>query len=104
MLWHTVVVMTRLELLKKHRQAIGKIAERHGARDLRAFGSVARQEDRSGSDIDLLVHLERGRTYFDYVRLKRELEEYLHCPIDLVLDTAIKPILRKEILRTAMPL
>ena len=41
------------------------IAAKHGARNIRIFGSVARGEARSDSDVDFLVDMEPGRTLFD---------------------------------------
>lgn len=47
--------------------------------DVRIFGSVLRGEDTEQSDVDVLVHLDTGRTYFDFLRLKRDLEEEIGC-------------------------
>jgi predicted nucleotidyltransferase len=46
--------------LQAAREAVLAVAHRHGARNLRIYGSVARGQDRPGSDLDLLVDLERG--------------------------------------------
>ena len=52
-------------LLKSRREEIISIAARHGARNVRVFGSVARGEDDDKSDIDLLVEFESGRSLLD---------------------------------------
>jgi predicted nucleotidyltransferase len=52
--------MTPLELLQQKRDDIRRIATKHGAYNLRVFGSVARGEARPDSDIDLLI--EKGPT------------------------------------------
>lgn len=96
--------MTRLEFLKKNRQHILNLAKKHGAQNVRIFGSVLRKEETKESDIDMLIHLEAGRTYFDVIHLKQDLEEELSFSVDLVLDTAIKPIIRDKILDSAEPL
>jgi predicted nucleotidyltransferase len=54
------------ELLKEKREAILCICAKHGARNVRVFGSVARGEADEQSDIDLLVDMEPGRTLLDY--------------------------------------
>ena len=96
--------MTGMELLKKNRSDIFRIASHYGASNLRVFGSVARGEDNSGSDIDLLVSMERGRSYFDLVGFWQELEDKLHCKVDVVTDGGISPYLREHILSEAKPL
>jgi predicted nucleotidyltransferase len=74
-----------------NRAAIKDAAARHGASNVRLFGSVARGEalPGSGSDVDLLVTLEDGRTLFDIARLRVELEEMLHTPVDVVADSGL---------------
>jgi len=79
-----------------------RIAKKYGAENIRLFGSAIRGEDTNKSDIDFLVTLQPGHTYFDVVRLKRELEEELNRPVDIVLDTAVKSMLKEEIFRTAV--
>ena len=60
--------------LHRHRDAIAAIAERHGASNLRLFGSVGRGEERADSDIDLLVDLADNAGFGDYLALVEELE------------------------------
>ena len=96
--------MSQLGRLRRQRRDICRIAQMHGGTNVRIFGSAVRGEETCDSDIDFLIHLESGRSYFDYVRLKRALEEYLSCPVDVILDSAIKPMLRDEILHTAQSL
>ena len=47
--------MSTLELMRQHRDEILRIAARHGARNVRVFGSVARNAERVDSDVDLLI-------------------------------------------------
>lgn len=96
--------MTAKQLLEARREKILQVAAKYGARNVRVFGSVARGEDRPGSDLDLLIDMEKRRTLFDFVRLWQELEETLGCSVDLIEEGGIKPRLREHILRDARPL
>lgn len=83
-------------------QAIKKqivpILKRQGVTKAALFGSCARGEEKRNSDIDLLIKLKRGKTLFDIVRLKSDLEERLGRKVDLVEYDAIRPLLRDIIL------
>ena len=70
--------------LQKSREAVLEVAARHGASNVRVFGSVARGTATASSDIDLLVDLERGRTLFDLAALWRDLESLLGRRVDVV--------------------
>jgi len=92
------------KLLQAKRDEILRIAEKHGARNVRVFGSVARGETDEVSDIDLLVDMEAGRSLFDHAALWLELEESLGCKVDVVSERGIKPRIRERVLREAVPL
>ena len=94
--------MTLMQLVHQHRAAIMRIGKQYGAENIRLFGSAIRGEDTNMSDIDFLITLKSGYTYFDLVRMKRDLESELKRPVDIVLDTAVKPMLKEEIFRTAV--
>jgi predicted nucleotidyltransferase len=66
-----------LNSLAPYRQKILDAAARRGARNVRVFGSVARGDDRSDNDIDLLVDVEAGRTLLDVIGLEQNLHEIL---------------------------
>lgn len=72
------------QLLQEHRTEILELAAHHGAKNVRVFGSVARGQSTRGSDVDLLVDLERGRTLLDQVRLSRALNALLPVEVDVV--------------------
>ena len=91
-------------LLSKHRETILQAASRHGASNVRVFGSRAKGAGVRGSDLDLLISLEEGRTLLDLVRLKRELEQLTHREVDLVTEKALSPYMRREILADAVRL
>jgi uncharacterized protein len=71
-------------LVEQHRDEIRAAAERHHGRRVRLYGSVARGQEREGSDIDLLVDFTPGSSLFDLIRLNRELEDLLGHPVDVV--------------------
>ena len=92
------------ELLKARREEILRIAAKHGARNLRVFGSVARGEADEQSDIDLLVEMEPGRSLLDHAALWLELQELLGRKVDVVSERGIKPRIRDRVLAEAVPL
>jgi predicted nucleotidyltransferase/DNA-binding XRE family transcriptional regulator len=95
---------TGRDLLQRRRERVIEMAGRHGATNVRVFGSVARQEERDDSDIDLLVDLEPGHTILDLVGLRRELTEALGVPIDVTTVRMLKKHLRAHVLAEAVPL
>ena len=69
-----------------------------GIRSLRIFGSVSRNEQHEGSDVDVCVDME-PKVYM-VVRLKRFLEDLLQCSVDVIrLHKHINPYLLDEINR-----
>ncbi len=65
------------------------IASRHRARNVRVFGSVARDEDTPNSDLDLLVTFDDDASLLDQARLIDELEKVLGHRVDVVSDQAL---------------
>ena len=92
------------ELLKGDRKEILDLAAKHGARNVRVFGSAARGEAAETSDVDLLVNMERGRTLLDLVGLWQDLEELLGCKVDVIAEGGISSYLREQIIEEAVPL
>ena len=92
------------ELLASRREEILRIAAKHGAHNVRVFGSVARGEAGENSDIDLLVELEEGRSLLDQAGLVLDLEELLGRKVDVVTEQGLYWLLRRRILKEARPL
>jgi uncharacterized protein len=90
--------------VRLRRDVLHQIATRHGALNLRLFGSVARGEERPDSDIDLLIDLADDRGFGDYLALAEELETLLHRKLDLVLARSLSPHFRPYIEADATPL
>lgn len=95
---------TRNALTPGQRQALRAIAERHGGRNVRVFGSRSRGEARPSSDLDLLVDMRRGSSLLDLIGLKYDVEEALGLEIDVVTEAGLSRHLKDQILRQAVPL
>lgn len=91
-------------LVKNKRDDILRIAEKHGAHNVRVFGSVARATDDETSDVDLLVDFEKGRSLMDLAGLEIELKELLSRKVDVVTTGGLSPYLKDRILAEAKPL
>jgi uncharacterized protein len=76
------------ELLKEKREAILRIAAKHGAHNVRVFGSVSRGDANEQSDIDFLVDLEPGRSLLDLGGLLMDLKDLLGRDVDVVTEGA----------------
>lgn len=92
------------ELLNNYRSEILKIAEFHGAYNVRVFGSVARGEARVDSDVDFLVELEQNRTLIDQIALIQDLQGLLGCKVDVAEPESLHEIIREKVLDEAVPL
>lgn len=96
--------MTVLELLKDKREEILRIAQKHGARNVRVFGSAVRGEATDGSDLDLLVEVGEETSPWFPAGLVEELEEVLGRRVDVVTEDGLYWLLKRRILREARPL
>jgi len=92
------------EILREKRDDILRIAARHGASNVRVFGSVARGEASAQSDVDFLVELERGRSLLDHAALMVDLESLLGRRVDVATERGLKPRVREHILQEAVRL
>lgn len=90
--------------LSAKREEVLACAARHGARNVRVFGSVARGEADASSDIDILVDLEEGRSLFDLGALAVELEELLGRHVDVVTERGLHPRIEERVLAEAISL
>jgi predicted nucleotidyltransferase len=92
------------ELLSSKRPEILRAAESHGAMNVRVFGSVARGEASAESDVDLLIHLKKGRGFTDPMGFCEDVETVLGRRVDVVTDDGLSPFLRATVLAEAVPL
>jgi uncharacterized protein len=93
-----IEAMTRrvvISRIRRHRAQLTKL----GVKSVSIFGSVARGEDSTGSDVDILVEF-KGRATFDrYMDTKFYLEELLGCKVDLVTLRALKPRMKPSVMQ-----
>jgi hypothetical protein len=92
------------ELLLPLREEILQIAAKHGAYNVRVFGSVARGEAREDSDVDFLVELEPKRGLFDYIALMQDLAELLGRKVDVAEPETLHELIREKVLSEAVAL
>lgn len=96
--------MTLLDEVQSKREDILRLAEHRGARNVRLFGSVARNEAGPESDVDFLVDLEPGRSLLDLGGLLMDLQKLLERKVDIVTEAGLRPRLRPRVLQEARPL
>ncbi len=92
------------EILKPKREEILRIAAKHGAYNVRVFGSVARGEARPDSDVDFLVELEPRRSLMDLGGLLADLEDLLSRKVDVAEPDGLHWYIRDRVLQEAVPL
>ncbi|NET61263.1 MAG: nucleotidyltransferase family protein [Symploca sp. SIO2E6] len=91
--------------LQEKRDAILEIATKHGAFNVRIFGSVAREEETENSDIDFLIDYDLAKIppWFPG-GLLMDLQDLLKCKIDVVTEKSLSPLIREGVLKEAKPL
>lgn len=94
--------MKRDEALRALRQERKELAERYHVASLALFGSVARDEARSDSDVDILVEFSQPVGLFLFIELQQELEKLLGCKVDLGTPRSLKPRIKEQVLREAI--
>ena len=97
--------MVTLDALRaERREEILRLARRRGAHSVRVFGSVARGQANAGSDLDLLVAWEPGRSLLDHAGLVQDLQELLGVHVQVGTEKSLHWYVRERILREATPL
>ena len=91
--------MTRDEILEALRQQGPDLRTRFKVRSIGLFGSFVQNEPRKGSDIDLLVEFEEAVGLFHYIALEDHLSQLLGRKVDLVMRSALKTYIGREILK-----
>ncbi len=96
--------MVALSEVLQRKTDILRIADEHGARDVRVFGSVVRGESVRSSDLDLLVRMDEDRSLIDRIALKHDLEDLLGCEVDVINERALAPRVRERVSREQVKL
>ena len=96
-------MLTR-KTIRRRRGAVLEIAAQYGAHDVRGSGSVARGDPAEGSDLDLIVRFEPGRSLLDHGGLVMDLRELLGVKVDVIDEEAMRPRFRDRALKEASPL
>ena len=91
------------EYLSKLRQHRPELEARFGVRSLGVFGSHVRNEDRQGSDLDVLVSFEKTPGLLSFLALENHLADLLGVKVDLVMEDSLKPGIGERILRERVP-
>ena len=92
------------QLLEEKREEIRRIAAKHGAMNVRVFGSVSRGEARQDSDLDLLVDTGPETSSWFPAGLVLDLEEILGCKVEVVTEKGLNPYVKERVLQEALPL
>ncbi|EKU98366.1 putative nucleotidyltransferase [Leptolyngbya sp. PCC 7375] len=96
--------MTLLEALKDQRSQILEIAAKHGAYNVRVFGSVVRGEDTPESDIDFLIDYDPKKvTPWFPGGLLMDLQDLLGRKVDVLTERGISPLISERVLAKAKP-
>lgn len=97
--------MVTLETLRAdRREAILRLTQDRGARNVRVFGSVARGDATEGSDLDLLVEWEPGRSLLDHAGSVQDLQDLLGVKVHIGTEKSLHWYVRDRILSEATPL
>ena len=96
--------MVTAEIIRDKKEQILALAARHGASNLRVFGSFANGTADENSDIDILVDLEKGRSLFDLGGLLMDLQQLLNRKVDVVTENGLHWYIKERVLREAKPI
>jgi predicted nucleotidyltransferase len=94
--------MKREEVLRILHEHESELREKYGMQSLSLFGSVARDEARTNSDVDLLVEFNRPVGLFGLIALQNYLEKLFGCKVDLGTPCSLRPELRNQVLQEAL--
>jgi predicted nucleotidyltransferase len=90
--------------IHNRREEIIAVAKRHGAFDIRLFGSVARGDATNASDVDFIVRFDAGRSLLDHGGLIADLEDLLGTHVDVVSERGMRDRFRDHVMKDVVPL
>jgi uncharacterized protein len=79
------------------------LEKNYGVKEIGIFGSYVRGEQKPKSDIDVLVDFSGSVSLLDFIHLENELSDLLGVKVDLVMKTALKPRIGRNILEEVVP-
>jgi len=92
----------RLHLKEDIKEIIISILVKHGIKRILVFGSYARNEATTKSDLDLIVDFPEGTSLLDHIGIEIELSEALNMKIDLLSRNGISPYIKDHVLKEAI--
>jgi len=87
-----------LQILRLHQDELRKL----GVKSLELFGSVARNEANSNSDVDLLAELSESMSLFQFIKAKLYIQDLLNCDVDLGTKDALREHLRQPVIEESV--
>ena len=92
------------ELVEKYRSQILSLAKQNGLSNVRVFGSMARNDAGSDSDLDLLVEIDKGKSGFALGGFLTGVSKLVHRKVDVVTEKSLHPRIREKVLHEARAL
>jgi len=90
-------------LVDSNREAILLLAQKNGVRNVRVFGSMARNTASDRSDLDLLVDLEEGASGFAMGGFLADVSDLVQRKVDVVTENSLYPAIKNKVLQEAVP-
>lgn len=90
---------TKDDILRILKEEMPRLKERHGISKIGLFGSYSRGEQDADSDIDLLVQIERPIGFFKFVAIEEYLKEKLGSRVEMVMEDALKPVIKPYVMK-----
>jgi predicted nucleotidyltransferase len=91
-------------IIETNRTELKRLGDRYGARSLSVFGSMARGDANTDSDVDLLIEPGRALSGFDLGALLMDAQDLLGRRVDIVTLSALHPLMRERVLAEAIRL
>ena len=91
-------------IITKLQAELPKIKSQYNVTSLEVFGSFVRHEEKTNSDLDILVSFSKAPSLFKFIELEDYLSEILGVKVDLVMKSSLKPNIGKKILSEAQPI
>ena len=85
------------QLIARLRHELPRLSAEHAVQSLAIFGSYVRSEQNAASDLDILVTFAEIPGLIKYIALEQHLSDMLGLPVDLVMESALRPQIRARI-------